>query len=219
LFLFTNTAATAVNVMRLNGSAAGGATFLNVNLVALDDNDRVAFVADLSNGKRGLFLWEKGSLRELLETGQSDPLGRKISDFFNLQAAGTRLYVRTNISVCCGSDILALDGTSVKTVATESFTTSSGIAVTGTVGGDLAVNTRGDVVFPVRTPSGEAMLVRRADGSDAIVAAASARGPDGEWFLSLNSAGIGEQGDVVYSGLVSPPGAAPRLEIYQATPK
>ena len=219
LFLFTNTAATAVNVMRLNGSAAGGATFLNVNLVALDDNDRVAFVADLSNGKRGLFLWEKGSLRELLETGQPDPLGRTISDFFNLQAAGTRLYVRTNISVCCGSDVLALDGVSVKTVGTESFTTSSGIAVIGTVGGDLAANTRGDVVFPVRTPSGEALLVRRADGSDAIVAAASVRGPDGEWFLSLNSAGIGEQGDVVYSGLVSPPGAVPRLEIYQATPK
>jgi hypothetical protein len=53
LFLFTNTAATAVNVMRQSGSAPGGATFLNVNLVALDDNDRVAFVANLSNGKQG----------------------------------------------------------------------------------------------------------------------------------------------------------------------
>jgi hypothetical protein len=95
----------------------------------------------------------------------------------------------------------------------ESFTTSSGIAVTGLVGSDLAASTRGDVVFPVRTPSGEALLVRRADGSDSVVATASGRGPEGEWFLSLNSAGIGEQGDVVYSALVSPPGAPPRLEI------
>ena len=58
--------------------------------------------------------------------------------------------------------------------------------------------------------------MKRADGSDAQVAYGSVRGPDGEWFLNLYGAGIGEQGEIVFSGLAWTGGHA-RLGLYQAS--
>jgi hypothetical protein len=60
-------------------------------------------------------------------------------------------------------------------------------------------------------------MVRGADGKDRLVAISSVKGPDGEWFLSIFGAGIGEQGDIVFSALGWLNGA-PRLALYQATP-
>jgi len=215
IFFFSGNASSGTNVMRVGG-VVGSASFNNVNSIALDDNDRVAFISDLSSRKRALFVWEKGNIRELLETGQADPLGRTINDIFTLQAAGTRFYMRTNVNG--GGDVLMADGTSIKVVATDSFLASSGTLVTGFVGSDIAVNTRGDVVIPVRTPSGQALLVRKATGGDLLVASAIAQGPNAEWFLTIHSAGISEQGDVVYSAQVSGSGGLLRLAVYQATP-
>jgi hypothetical protein len=214
VFFFSGNASSGTNVMRVG--FGGSVSFNNVNAIALDDSDRVAFISDLSNGKRGLFLWDKGTIRELLETGQADPLGRTINDIFTLQAAGTRFYMRTNVNG--GGDVLMADGNTVKVLATESFTTSSGMLVSGFLGSDMAVNTRGDIVVPVRTASGEALLVRRAGGADLLVASGSVQGPDSEWFLTIHSAGISEQGDVLYSAQVASAGGSPRLAIYQATP-
>lgn len=68
-------------------------------------------------------------------------------------------------------------------------------------GEEVAPNSRGDVVFPALTPSGPVLIVKRADGSDTQVAFGSVHGPDGEWFLNLYGAKIGEQGEIVFSGL------------------
>lgn len=131
----------------------------------------------------------------------------------NLQAAGTRFYLR--VSVAGSNDLVVTDGATVKVPAYDGYTTSFGTVMTGFFGPEVTANSRGDVVFPALTPSGPVLIVKRADGSDAQVAFAGVRGPDGEWFLSLYGAGIGEQGEIVFSGLAWAGGYI-RLGLYQA---
>ncbi len=180
----------------------------------MDDSDRVAFIANLSNGKSGVFLWENGNLRSLLETGQADPSGRNMQAFYSLQAAGNRFYLRGYSGV---HEYLVLDGTTVQMIASDGYVSSFGTIVSNCFGSDVAANSRGDVAFPVLTPAGPALFLKRADGSDRLVAISSRRGPDSEWFLGLFGSALSEQGDVVFSALGWMDGRV-RLAIYQASP-
>jgi hypothetical protein len=175
----------------------------------------VAFLSNLSNGKTGLFLWDGGSLRELMETGQTDPKGRIYQGFQNVQAAGNRFYVRANSSV---NEILMTDGNTVRVLAYDGYLTTFNMVMNNCFGPEVTANSAGDVAFPALTPSGAALLVKHADGTDSLVAAGSQRGPDGEWFLNIFGAGIGEQGDVVFSAL-SWAGGHLRFGVYHATPQ
>jgi len=109
-----------------------------------------------------------------------------------------------------------VDGGTVKVLAPDGYATTFGTIASNGFGSEIAANSRGDVVMPVLTPSGPMLFVRRADGTDAQVAAAAIRGPDGEWFLNLFGAGIGEQGDIVFSAQ-SWVGGHVRLGLYQAS--
>jgi hypothetical protein len=216
IYLFTSNAASARNVMRLFGIAPGGSnSFTSVNQIAIDDNDRVAFLANLSNGRTGLFLWDRGTLSELMETGQNDPKGRAYQGFYSLQAAGSKFYVRAAVPSL--NEAVVTDGASTQILATDGYITSFNVPVTRFYGAEIAANSRGDVVFPVLTPSGAGLLVKRADGTDAMVVTGNQRGPDDEWFLNVFGAGISEQGDVIFTALGFVGGQL-RIAVYQATP-
>ncbi len=216
IYFFTGTSSTARNVVRIGGVAPGSnASFNNIQQIAIDDNDRVAFAANLNNGKNGIFLWDKGTLKEILETGQQDPTGHVYQYIDNLQAAGTKFYARMALNNF--NEQLMFDGSTQKVIATDGSSASFGTVISNLFGAEVTANTRGDVAFPVVTPSGTALMVRGADGKDRLVAISSVKGPDGEWFLGIFGAGIGEQGDIVFSALGWLNGA-PRLALYQATP-
>jgi hypothetical protein len=217
LFLYSaaNSPESAKTIVR-NGNIAPGTstTFNGAGLVAIDDSDRVAFVSSTSDGKAGLYVWDQGTIRKIIQTGDPAPDGRSVVWFLSLQAAGNRFYLR--IGANGSNEYIVVDGTTVKALVPDGSATTFGTPVSYGFGPELAANSRGDVVMPVVTPSGPMLFVRRADGSDAAVAAASLRGPDGEWFLNLYGAGIGEQGEIVFSAQ-SWVGGHLRLGIYQAS--
>lgn len=216
IFLLSGPAsgASAKTVVRDGNIVPGTATTFNgVNQIAIDDNDRVAFIANTSGGKTGLFLWEGGSLREILETGQNDPNGRSYQGLYSVQAAGARFYLR--VFVAGLNEVIVTDGATVKVLAYDGYITTFGTVMSSCFGSELAANSRGDVVLPALTPSGPMLLVRRADGLDVQVAAATTRGPDGEWFLNLYGAGIGEQGELIF-GAQSWVDGRIRVALYQA---
>jgi hypothetical protein len=215
IFLYTTNAATAKNVMRVSGlTPSGTATYSGINGVAIDDNDRVAFLANLSNGNTGLFLWNQGSVTELAETGQKDPAGRTYQGLYNVQAGGTSFVMRAYSTV---NEVLITDGGPMKILAYDGYTSTLGTTLNYFIGPEVTVNSRGDVAFPVSTPSGAALFVKRADGTDSLVAISGQRGPDNDWLLDIYGSGIGEQGDIVFSALSWVNGHQ-RLALYQATP-
>jgi hypothetical protein len=215
LFVYSGSASSARNVMRFGGLApGGGGSFGSVNQVAIDENGRVAFVSCLSNGKCGVFVWDQGNIQEIIESGKIDPTGRVYQGFNNLQAGGTRFYLRASSSGL--NEYLMIDGTTVKVLATDGYAATFGAVISNAFGPEVAANSRGDVVFPVVTPSGAALFVKQADGTDALVAIGSQKGPDNEWFLSIFGSGIGEQGDIVFSALGWVDGH-PRFALYLAT--
>ena len=67
IFLYTggaSSAASAKVVARIGNLAPGtDATFTNFGQLAIDDTDRVAFIANTSAGCTGLFLWDQGKVR------------------------------------------------------------------------------------------------------------------------------------------------------------
>lgn len=214
IYLFTAGATSATPVFRINGIAPGTtASFNNLGQVAIDENDRVAFTSSLSSGKQGLFIWDQGNLREILESGQTDSTGRIYGGFSNVQAGGSRFFARAAVTGL--NEHLVIDGTTPKLLVSEGYVTSFGAVVTGLIGTEMAVNTRGDLAIPVVTPSGPALLVKKSDGTDALAAIASEKGPDQEWFLQIYGSGISEQGDLVFSALISTGGSL-RLAVYQA---
>jgi hypothetical protein len=216
VFLYSGpSSAESSKVVVRNGNIVPGtsATFNGAGWVALDDSDRVAFISGTSNGKTGLYVWDQGTIRKIIETGEPDPNGRSLTSFLSLQAAGNRFYLRVGVGNM--NEYIAVEGTAVKVLAPDGYVTTFGIPANG-FGLELAANSRGDVVMPVITPTGPMLYVRRADGTDVQVAAASTRGPDGEWFLNLFGAGIGEQGELVFSAQAWVDGHV-RIGLYQAS--
>lgn len=217
LFLYTGakSSESAKTIVR-NGNIVPGTstTFNGPGNVAIDESDRVAFVSGTSGGKTGLYVWDQGTIRKIIETGEQDPNGRTVNSFYSVQAAGNRFYLRIGVNGL--NEYIVVDGGAVKVLASDGYTTTFGTVASNGFGSEIAANSRGDVVMPVITPSGPMLFVRRADGSDAQIAAATTRGPDGEWFLNLFGAGIGEQGDIVFSAKTWVNGQV-RLALYQAS--
>jgi hypothetical protein len=215
IFLYSTNAATAKTVMRVSGlTPSGTATYTGINGVAIDDTDRVAFLANLSNGKTGLFLWNQGSVTELAETGQKDPAGRTYQGLYNVQAGGTSFVMRAYSTL---NEVLITDGSTMKVLAYDGYTSTFGTTLNYFIGPEVTVNSRGDVAFPVSTPSGAALFVKHADGTDSLVAIGGQRGPDNDWLLDIYGSGIGEQGDIIFSALSWVNGHQ-RIALYQATP-
>lgn len=218
VFLFSgpNSASSAQPVALNNDPLPGAAGRIGgIGSIAIDDMDRVAFVGYTTTGKTALFVWDQGRITQILEVGQRDPVsGRAYTVINSLQAAGSRFYVR--VSLAGMNQQLVVEGTATRVLAYDGATTSFGSVVSWLFGGDVAANSRGDAVFPVVTPAGPMLLVKRADGTDLQVAAADTRGPDGEWFLNLYGAGIGEQGDVIFAADVWAGGQV-KLALYLAT--
>ena len=215
IFLYSTNAVTAKTVMRVSGlTPSGTATYTGINGVAIDDTDRVAFLANLSNGHTGLFLWSQGAVTELAETGQKDPAGRTYQGLYNVQAGGTSFVMRAYSTV---NEVLSTDGSTMKVLAYDGYTASFGTTMNYLIGMEVTTNSRGDVAFPVSTPSGAALFVKHADGTDSLVAIGGQRGPDNDWLLDIYGSGIGEQGDIVFSALSWMNGHQ-RIAIYRATP-
>jgi hypothetical protein len=218
VFLFSgpNSASSAQPVALHNDPLPGAVGRIGgVGSIAIDEADRVAFVAYTTTGKTGLFVWDQGRITQILEVGQRDPVsGRAYGSINSLQAAGSRFFARVGLVGL--SQQIAVEGTAVRVLASDGITTSFGSVVSWIFGGDVAANSRGDIVFPVVTPAGPMLLVKRADGTDVQVAAADTRGPDGEWFLNLYGPGISEQGDVLFATDVWVGGQI-RLALYQAS--
>ncbi|HTK74186.1 MAG TPA: Ig-like domain-containing protein [Gemmataceae bacterium] len=218
LFLYSGpNSASAARVVALQNDAIPGVPgrISGFNSVAIDEQDRVAFVANMTTGKTALFIWDQGRIQQVLEIGQKDPNGRAYQWVQNLQAAGSRFYLRA--AVDGRNEHLAVEGTAVRILAIDNSATTFGAVISNLFGAELTANSRGDIVFPILTPSGPMLILRRADGTDVPIAASDTRGPDGEWFLNLYGAGIGEQGDVIFSTDVWSAGSV-RLALYQATP-
>ena len=217
IFLYSGaSSASAAQPVVLQGDAIPGvAGRLNgIGQIAIDDLDRVAFVGYTTTGKTALFVWDQGTIRQILEIGQPDPNGRAYNWINSLQGAGSRFYLRSGVAGL--EEHLVVDGTAVRVLASGGYTTSFGVVASNLFGAELAANSRGDVVFPIVTPSGPMLILKRAYGTDVQVSAADTRGPDGERFLNLFGAGISDQGDLIFAADVWSGGQV-KLAIYQAT--
>jgi hypothetical protein len=212
-------AAKPAQVFRQSDPAPGGGIYNWLGLVSIDDNGRVYFSCSLLDGRNGLFVYEKGQVQRLLVTNENGPDGLRVNGLINFVAAGARAYVR--MDVLDGSinyaQVREYDGGKWRTVL------SSGDAVASTsvnwfYGAEFTASARGEVALIVNTPAGNGLFVRRAGEKDRTVALGSQTGPGGEWFLSIHSASISEQGDLFFTAVVWADGRE-RLALYQATPQ
>lgn len=219
LLLWDSTSSNPVKVFRQNEPAPGGGLFNWPGVVSIDENGSVFFTCSLLDGRNGLFLYDKGKLQRLLIAGENAPDGRRVNGLNNVVAAGTRAYVRmdTSTGTTNVAEVREYDNGQWRTVLAAGETVASK-RVNWFYGGELSANSRGEVAAMVTTPSGVGLVVRRSGDKDRVAAIASEKGPDGEWFLSIHSVALSDQGDLFFTALAWVNGRE-RLGLYQATPQ
>jgi hypothetical protein len=216
LTLFDENATAGQRIVTLQEPAPGGGQFTNVNRVALDNSGRVAFEAHLSNGNTGLFLWESSRLRRIFQTGDSGPRDLKASGFQNLLASSDRFYAKVQFGNITA--ILELDGSQVRSIVTSQSAAALGGTFDSFYGPDFAVSGRGEVAYPGYFRELQALVVRKPDGKDLVVASTGERGPQGESFLGFFASGFNAQGDLFFSTLTWNSGTY-ALALYRASPQ
>ncbi len=216
VFFYPEGATVAQNVMLLSDSAPGGGTYRGRPYqIALDESGRVAFAVNLSDGNRALFLWEKGQTRRILQAGDKGPLGARLADLVSLRTAADKFYVM--LSYENGRQELAeYDGTRWRSIISAGTKTSFGSTVNYFRNNFIGASQAGDLVYVAGLQDGPAVVVRRRDGRDILVASTNDRSPEGDWFLDFLSATVSEQGSVFFTAL-TPAGAKDRISLFQAT--
>jgi hypothetical protein len=211
--------ATPSTILVFNGTLVGGTAVRWLNSLAIDENGRVMFIANRTDGLNGLYLWENGALSSLLTVNSNGPDGRRVNGLISLLAAGTKFYVRLDAGTATSNhaEVREYDNGRWRTVLTNAESLA-GVNVNWFYGAEFAANARGETALNVNTPNGALLAVRRAGQPDRAVASAARRGPEGEWFLSIHSVAIADGGEVVFTAFVWLNGRE-RLALYHATPQ
>ncbi|MGH9659336.1 MAG: Ig-like domain-containing protein [Bryobacteraceae bacterium] len=221
LLLFTDVAGAPYRVViQHNTPAPGGANYTNVREIAIDDNGRVAFLADRSAGNIALYLWENGQARRIALAGENSPSGPRSQWIAELRAAGDRIYARFDHQNSNVQEYAEYDGTQWRTRLTVNQRLSFGSTINWFHnGGQFRPLPSGDIAFtPGLADSGPSVVVSKRDGRDFLVARSGEQASNGDWISRIFDLAIGADGQVAFAA--SNLGSGPeRISLYLAGPQ
>jgi hypothetical protein len=195
LLLFTEGSPTSRVVTKIDGPQGVGF----VNGVALDDRGRVMFFTNTE----GAWLYDAGQVSRVATIG---PPGPGVNRFTGLNA------------IAASSDRFFAIGSTNHTFAVM-FEYSGGTwrQLGSSNPTSFSVNLNGDIAYITRSSSVR-LILRKADGSEKVVATTAAPTPEGEWLLDILSATINDAGEVYYTARTAS-GSRDRLSLLRAVPR
>jgi hypothetical protein len=218
VILFSDTDRQARTIYFLGAPAPGGGTLNWLNEVAIDDQGRVWFATEATPGVRSLFLWENGTIRRLYTASDPLPDGRRIQNFGLLQTANGRLYFSSRFPNSPNA-LLEADGTRVRYVLTHGMPTSFGSQINGFHnGGQFRVAPNGDIAYMAHLQNeSTSLLIRKAGGTDVIVARQNDRLDSALWIENLLDTTWNNDGRLFFTA--STVGEGTRIGLFLATPQ
>lgn len=219
LYFFDSTAGAQPKIVaQMNAAAPGGGNYNCCPTVRIDEAGHVGFQSYI-NGSRGtFFLWDGSTVRRVVGNGDTDSLGRILSNANDIAGAVSGFYLNI-YPPGFGNTMYSVDATgSVNPIIVPGSVSPTGVRVDGLFGPTFAANGSSDLFFPAYSAGGTAIFVRKADGSGKTVAISSRKTPDGDWLLTTFPGAATDTGDTFFGAYFWSAGKI-RYGIFQASPK
>jgi hypothetical protein len=200
-------------------AAPGGGNFTNFQTVTMDDNGRVLFSSQTSDGKTGVYFWNGQSVTRVVGIADSGPYGLTVNEVSNIAASGTGFTIMLAFGNYQIRELRSFDGQQMKTIVSTDTTLLDGTGINYFFNNATTLSANGDAHYLAATQDGGlGVYAHKADGRDVIVARSRDQMPGGEWLINpigVNSSLSGEvyfTADVLSNGVES-------LVLYLATPQ
>ena len=217
LLLYSQGATVTQSLMISGEAAPGGGDYQQADQVALDGTGRALFQARLSSGASALFFWENGQARKILQIGDEGPRGEAVTQFRGpIAASADKFYAMLGYGMYGETtEIVEYDGQRFRSIVSSGEPASFGSFIEYFSQDQFAVSSNGEIAYLAGLRGAEAVVVRKRDGRDVIVASTAERSPQGDWFLGFRDVHLTGQGEVIFTGL-SPTTLKERIGLYAA---
>ena len=146
-------------------SSPAGGTFFYWPEFSVDALSRVMAYFEVRDGPSGYFLYDNGQWQPTALAGERIG-GVTVSGGSSLRAMGDKFYTVIFSAQCCNQEVLAEYRQNAWTplITSENALPRSELAEVG-LAATFDVNRRGEIAFVVRSPLGEALVLRSPDGA------------------------------------------------------
>ena len=217
LCLLDSRSRTARPVYTVRTQMADGAVLNDIWQVAIDDAGRILFLGPSAKGQL-LAFWDGKTARRIAETSGS-LAGAEFNSVNSMQGVGNNFYFRANFRGAFNNAIIKFDGTTTaKVLSDDNPPLSIPVSLGGFYGPDFAVNARGDLAYFGYSGSDRFVAVRKADGTDALVALSTERSAENDWFILYNSLSLSDTGVVYFTSEVWN-GGQRQIALHRAVPQ
>lgn len=186
-----------------NSAVADYQTFVDDKAVtswadqAIDENGRVMMTLRFRDNSAGLYLWQDGAWKKVVQTLESKHAGILVNTYSTVKAGGDAFYAIFNL-LGIGNTLVRYRNDSWETVIGVTDTLVTGHAATSI--GTYDVNRKGDVFAQCSTNT-QVLVVKRADGKTYYVHMLYELTPDGELLTRTSDYDIRDDGTVYFLGM------------------
>jgi hypothetical protein len=196
--------------------APGGGTIYGPEEMVLDDQGRLWFIVRPMSSAKALFVWDNGVIRRVYSADEALPDGRRPGDIYRLQHANGRVYFSSWFPDTPNA-FLEAETTRVRYAVSHLTPTSFGGQINWFHnGGQFRVGPNGEIAYLAWLSgpnSSQALLIRKPDGTDVVVARQYERTGD-TWIDSLTGVAWNNDGRLFFTASVL---GAGRLDLFLAT--
>jgi hypothetical protein len=183
-------------VYNSRNAMSDGSVMTDIWSVGIDDSGRVLFYGPTATGVM-LGIWDGRVARKVVASGEEALPGVRLAGVYRIQSAGGTFYFDAWFSSGLNRAILKYDGAKLtKILGDDNPALGFPANLNSFYGQEFAVNARGDVAYFAYSGQDRYLAVRKADGSDALVAISSDRSPENDWFIGFNGISLSDTGVV-----------------------
>ena len=199
LALFNETSSAGSFLYSEGAVVSGSGPIFSILGSALDDNGKVLFYGGSSKGTM-IAYWDGQTARKILETGDklngTGPAWRGVNWVLG---AGSQVYA--DLFFDDGTEQwAAYDGTRWSSKVKVGDALGFGGTLGSFPGSPASANSAGDIAYVALDPADTWLVaVRRAAGTDSLVASGNEQTPDGDWLTGIYGASISESGTVYFT--------------------
>jgi hypothetical protein len=205
-----------VRIAQQNLPAPSGAIYTNFQSVAIDDNGRVMFIANTSDGHTTAYFWDGKSVQAVVGTGDPGPWGYTVNEISNIAGSGGGFVIMLALGNYQTRQLRYYDGTASTVIQSTDTTLFDGFGFYYYLSNECTLAANGEPHCMAATQDGGVgIFAHRADGRDVVVARTRDRLPTGESLLVPLSVSSGLTGDVYFTADVFKDGVE-YLALYQA---
>jgi hypothetical protein len=202
-----------------NALNPGGGVYSNFRNIAIDDKERVLFVADTTDGHTGVYYWDGQTVQRVISTGDAGPSGLAVNEITNISAAGQGFAILLAFGNYSLRELRSFDGSQMRTLQSTDTTVLDATGISYYWSNECTASANGDAHCMVGTQDGGAgVYAHRTDGRDLVVARSRDPLPDGEWMVMPLSVGSSANGEIWFTAYTYRNGAQ-ALALYEATPQ